>query len=121
MTYNLNIIKLKNGGSMCHRNRKEKMEEKNWEEMQKYKEFDKENFKGIEKFSKIFSRIFNFFRFSTLGICIIAIVLGLIIYLSFVANLNARYLWFIRLTKILRYSITLVINRKWNKGGFLCY
>ena len=43
---------------MCHRNWKEKMEEKNWEEMQKYKEFDKENFKGIEKFSKIFNRIF---------------------------------------------------------------
>lgn len=68
------------------------MEKKNWEEMQKYKEFDKENFKGAEKFSKIFNRIFNFFRFSALGICIVAIIVGLLIYLAFVGNLSARYL-----------------------------
>lgn len=68
------------------------MEEKNWEEMQKYREFDKGNFKGAEKFSKIFNRIFNFFRFSALGICIVVIIVGLLIYLAFVGNLSARYL-----------------------------
>ena len=77
---------------MFHKSWKEKMEEKNWEEMQKYREFDKENFKGAEKFSKIFNRIFNFFRFSALGICIVVIIVGLLIYLAFVGNLSARYL-----------------------------
>ena len=30
-------------------------EEKNWEEMQKYKEFKKENFRGVENFSRFFT------------------------------------------------------------------
>lgn len=76
---------------MCRRKWDEKMNEKNWEEMQKYKEFDKENFKGIEKFSKFFNRIFNFFRFSFLGICIITIVIVLLIYLAFTFSLKEQY------------------------------
>lgn len=68
----------------------EKMNEKRWEEMQKYKEFNKDNFKGVEHFSNIFNKIFNFFRFSVLGICILAIIIGLLIYFGFVLSLKSR-------------------------------
>lgn len=77
---------------MFQRKWEEKMNEKKWDEMQKYKEFNKDNFKGVERFSKFFSKIFNFFRFSFLGICIIVIIIGLLIYLSFVSNLTTAYL-----------------------------
>lgn len=77
---------------MFQRKWEEKMNEKKWDEMQKYKEFNKDNFKGVERFSKLFSKIFNFFRFSFLGICIIAIIIGLLIYLSLVSNLTNAYL-----------------------------
>lgn len=76
---------------MCHKKWDERMNEKKWDEMQKYKEFNKENFKGIEKFSKIFNKIFNFFRFSFLGICIIVIVIVLLIYLAFTSDLKEMY------------------------------
>lgn len=73
---------------MCNRNWKEKMEKKNWEEMQKLKEFDKENFKGAEKFSKIFNKIFKFFSFSTLIICIIIVGVAALIYFSFISGMS---------------------------------
>lgn len=80
---------------MCHRNWKEKMEEKNWEEMQKYKEFDKENFKGVDKFSNIFDKIYKFFKFSFISLVIVIIIAGLLIYLLLVFAMNARgSLWF---------------------------
>ena len=44
----------------------EKASEKNWEEMQKYKEFDKENFKGVDKFSNILTKSINFSNFHLL-------------------------------------------------------
>lgn len=77
---------------MFQRKWEEKMNAKKWDEMQKYKEFNKDNFKGVERFSKFFNKIFNFFRFSFLGICIIAIIIGLLIYLSLVSNLTNAYL-----------------------------
>ncbi len=70
----------------------ERMNKKHWEEMQKYKEFNKDNFKKIDKFSHIFSNIFNFFRYTALTICIIAIIVAGIIYLSYVIGLNSQYL-----------------------------
>ena len=70
----------------------EKLNEKQKEEMQKYTEFNKDNFKGVEHFSEIFSRIFNFFRFSVLGICILAIIIGVLIYLGFIISLKAMYM-----------------------------
>ncbi len=69
---------------MCRKKWDERMYEKKWDEMQKYKEFDKSNFKGIERFSKIFNIIFNFFRFSFLGICILALVIALLIYVIYI-------------------------------------
>lgn len=78
---------------MFHSKWEEKMYEKNWDEMQKYKEFNKENFIGAEKFSKFFNKIFNFFRFSFLGICIIALIVVALIFLIYVFNLNSRYVW----------------------------
>lgn len=69
----------------------ERMYEKKWDEMQKYKEFNKENFKGIDKFSNIFNKIFNFFRFSFLGICIIFLIFAALIFLLYTANLKSRY------------------------------
>ena len=77
---------------MFQRKWEEKMNEKKWEEMQKYKEFNEENFKDVARFSKIFNRIFNFFRFSFLGICIIAIIIGLLIYFGFIFSLTTSYL-----------------------------
>lgn len=68
------------------------MNETQKEEMQKYKEFNKDNFKGVEHFSEIFNRIFNFFRFSVLGICILAIIIGVLIYLGFMISLKSRYM-----------------------------
>ena len=73
---------------MRYNNWEEKMQAKKWEEMQKYKEFNKDNFKGVERFSRVFNKIFNFFRFSFLAICVIAIIIGLLIYLGFVFNLK---------------------------------
>lgn len=70
----------------------EKMNETQKEEMQKYKEFNKDNFKRVEHFSEIFNRIFNFFRFSVLGICILAIIIGVLIYLGFMISLKSRYM-----------------------------
>lgn len=70
----------------------EKMNETQKEEMQKYKEFNKDNFKEVEHFSEIFNRIFNFFRFSVLGICILAIIIGVLIYLGFMISLKSRYM-----------------------------
>ena len=78
---------------MFHSKWEEKMYEKKWDEMQKYKEFNKENFIGAEKFSKLFNKIFNFFRFSFLGICIIALIFAALIFLMYVFNLNSRYVW----------------------------
>ena len=77
---------------MCRKNWYERMNEKKWDEMQKYKEFNKENFKGVEKFSKIFGKIFNFFRFSFLGIAIIGLIIALLIYFAYILSVNARYL-----------------------------
>ena len=53
---------------------------------------NKDNFKGVEHFSEIFNRIFNFFRFSVLGICILAIIIGVLIYLGFMISLKSRYM-----------------------------
>lgn len=69
---------------MCRKKWDERMYDKKWDEMQKYKEFDKSNFKGIDHFSKIFNIIFNFFRFSFLGICILAIIIALLIYVIYI-------------------------------------
>lgn len=69
---------------MCRKKWDERMYDKKWDEMQKYKEFDKGNFKGIDHFSKIFNIIFNFFRFSFLGICILAIIIALLIYVIYI-------------------------------------
>lgn len=69
----------------------EKMNNKKWDEMQKYKEFDKKNFKGVEKFSKFFNWLFSFFRFSLLGICILVIFLACLIYLGYVLNMKNMY------------------------------
>lgn len=69
----------------------EKMNDKKWDEMQKYKTFDKENFKGVEKFSNFFNKLFNFLRFSLLGICILAILVCAMIYLLFTSNLKHNY------------------------------
>lgn len=76
---------------MCHKKWDERMYEKKWDEMQKYKEFNPENFKRIEHFSKFFNILFNFFRFSFLGICIVAIIIGLLIYIAYVIYLNNRF------------------------------
>ena len=76
---------------MFHRNWYEKASEKNWEELQKYKEFDKNNFKSVDKFSSIFNKIFNFFRFSFLSICIIAILIAALIYILYVADLKNTF------------------------------
>lgn len=73
----------------------EKASKKNWEEMQKYKEFDKENFKGVDKFSNIFDKIYKFFKFSFISLVIVIIIAGLLIYLLLVFAMNARgSLWF---------------------------
>ena len=69
----------------------EKMNEKKWDEMQKYREFNKENFKGVERFSKFFNKIFSFFRFSLLGICILVIFLVCLIYLGYVLDMKKMY------------------------------
>ena len=58
---------------------KEKMEKTKWEEMQKYKEFKKENFRGVENFSRFFNFIFNFFRFSIVGLFVLLIIVVLFI------------------------------------------
>ena len=69
----------------------EKMNKKKWEEMQKYKAFDKNNFKGVERFSNFFNKLFNFFRFSLLGICIFVIFIFCLIYLGYVSNMKSNY------------------------------
>ena len=68
----------------------EKSIEKNWEEMQKYKEFNKDNFKGVDKFANIFNRIYKFFKFSLLGLFVVIIIIGLLLYLSIVFSMHAR-------------------------------
>lgn len=67
---------------MCLKNWKEKMEKKHWEEMQELKLFDKENFKGAERFSKFFSRIFKFFSFSFINILAIMFIISAIFYIA---------------------------------------
>lgn len=69
----------------------EKMNEKKWDEMQKYREFNKENFKGVERFSNFFNKIFSLFRFSLLGICILVIFLVCLIYLGYVLDMKKMY------------------------------
>lgn len=73
---------------MCRKNWKERMEKKHWEEMQKLKAFDKENFKGAEMFSRIFKKIFNFFSLATLIICIIIVGVAALIYFGFLSGLS---------------------------------
>ena len=77
---------------MFHKKWDEKMNEKKWDEMQKYKEFNKDNCQGIERFSRIFNKFFSLFRYSFLLICIIAIIIGLLIYFGVVSNLANNYL-----------------------------
>ena len=77
---------------MDRRSRDEKMLDKKWDEMQKYKEFNKENFKSVDKFANIFNKIFHFFRYTFLGICILAIIIIILIYILYVLSLNSRYL-----------------------------
>lgn len=93
---------------MFHSKWEEKMYEKNWEEMQKYKEFKKENFKGVDKFSSIFGRIFNFFRFSIVGIFIV-LLLGLsIIFILFTVSMKSNYVGY---NPKINYEIQIALNR----------
>lgn len=73
---------------MCRKKWDERMYEKKWEEMQKYKEFDMKNFKDVARFSKIFNRIFNFIKFSILGIATLGFVLALLIYVIYIINMS---------------------------------
>ena len=77
---------------MFRKNWKERMEKKKWNEMQKYREFKIENFKGVQKFSRFFNFLFNFFRFSVVGIFALLVIGVLIIYVIFVLSLNQMYI-----------------------------
>ena len=77
---------------MFRKNWKERMEKKKWNEMQKYREFKIENFKGVQKFSRFFNFLFNFFRFSVVCIFALLVIGVLIIYVIFVLSLNQMYI-----------------------------
>ena len=61
----------------------DKFEEKHYLEIQNYKEFKKENFSGVEKFSRIIKRICVFIAIVTILFSIITVVAGLLVFLTF--------------------------------------
>lgn len=63
-----------------------KLEEKYYLEMQEYREFKKENFSGVEKFSKLLKIIFRYIGVSVFLTCIIIYALGFLMYIAFIAH-----------------------------------
>ena len=61
----------------------DKFEEKYYLEIQDYKEFKRENFSGVEKFSRIIKRICIFIAIVTIIFSIITVVAGLLMFLAF--------------------------------------
>ena len=61
----------------------DKFEEKYYLEIQDYKEFKKENFSGVEKFSRIVKRIWSSLAIITILFCFIMFVAGLLVFLAF--------------------------------------
>lgn len=63
-----------------------KFEKKYYIEMQEYKEFKKENFSGVEKFSKLLKIIFKYIGVSVFLTCLIIYAIGFLIYVGFLIH-----------------------------------
>lgn len=61
----------------------DEFEKKYYLELQEYKEFKKENFSGVEKFSLIVKRIWNSIAIITILFCFIMFIAGLLVFLAF--------------------------------------
>lgn len=66
----------------------DEFEKKYFLEIQDYREFKKENFSGVEKFSRIIKRIWTFISITVILFCIIMAITGLFTFLLFTVFRN---------------------------------
>lgn len=61
----------------------DKFEKKYYLEIQDYKEFNKENYTGIDKFSNLVKRVCKFLFAFTILFCIVTYIAGTVVFLLF--------------------------------------